>query len=289
MCLQNYDVCLTEARTVPRWPDKLELGYYAPMSTRFTRALVRRPGVSFADGLTTATEGAPDIAAALRQHDRYCDALRRCGLSVLTTATDDRYPDGTFVEDTAVISGRMAVVTRPGAPTRQGEITSIEASLAGYDLELHRISSPGTVDGGDICQAEGHFFIGQSNRTNAEGARQLAAILAGYGYTASVIDVRATRSLLHLKSGMSYLGDHRMLVTPEVPVGAELSRYELVQVPEGEEYAANCIRVNDHILTAVGYPRLADELAKLGYDLIPLDVSEYRKMDGGLSCLSLRF
>jgi dimethylargininase len=259
------------------------------MSTQFTRAIVRKPGASFADGLTTATEGAPDIAAALRQHDRYCDALLRCGLSVLTTATDDRYPDGTFVEDTAVISGRMAVVTWPGAPSRQGEITSIEASLAGCDLELHRIGSPGTVDGGDICQAEKHFFIGQSNRTNAEGARQLAAILAAHGYTSSVIDVRATRSLLHLKSGMSYLGDNRMLVSSEVPVGMELSRYELVQVPAGEEYAANCIRVNDHVLTAVGYPRLADELTKLGYDLIPLDVSEYRKMDGGLSCLSLRF
>jgi dimethylargininase len=259
------------------------------MSTLFTRAIVRRPGVSFADGLTTATAGAPDIAEALRQHELYCDVLRRCGLSVLTTATDDRYPDGTFVEDTAVISGRMAVVTWPGAPTRQGEITSIQDALARYDLELHRISSPGTVDGGDICQAERHFFIGQSNRTNAEGARQLAAIVAAYGYTSSVIDVRATRSLLHLKSGMTYLGDNRMLVTPEVPVGTELARYELVRVPEGEEYAANCIRVNDHVLTASGYPQLADKLTKLGYDLIRLDVSEYRKMDGGLSCLSLRF
>jgi len=259
------------------------------MNTRFTRALVRKPGVSFADGLTTATAGAPDLAEALRQHDLYCDALRRCGLSVLTTATDDRYPDGTFVEDTAVISGRMAIVTWPGAPTRQGEITSIEDSLGRFDLEFQRITAPGTVDGGDICQAERHFFIGQSNRTNAEGARQLAAILTAYGYTSSVIDVRATRSLLHLKSGMSYLGDNRMLVTPEVPVGAELARYELVQAPEGEEYAANCIRVNDHVVIAAGYPRLADELTKLGYHLIPLDVSEYRKMDGGLSCLSLRF
>ncbi len=259
------------------------------MSSHFTRALVRRPGVTFAAGLTTATECPPDLAEALRQHDRYCDTLRRCGLSVMTAVADDRYPDGTFVEDTAVISGRMAVVTWPGAPTRQDEITSIEAALAGCDLEFHRITSPGTVDGGDICQAEKHFFIGRSNRTNDEGARQLAAILAANGYTSSVIDVRKTRSLLHLKSGIAYLGDNRMLVTSEVPVSTELARFELVQAPEGEEYAANCIRVNDHILTAAGYPRLADRLAKLSYDLIPLDVSEYRKMDGGLSCLSLRF
>jgi dimethylargininase len=259
------------------------------MNIRFTRAIVRRPGVTFADGLTTAAAGAPDLATALRQHDLYCDALRRCGLSVLIASTDERYPDGTFVEDTAVIAGRMAVVTWPGAPTRQGEITSIEAALTGYDVELHRIAPPGTVDGGDICQAGKHFFIGQSNRTNAEGARQLAALVAAYGYTSSVVDIRSCRSLLHLKSGLTYLGDNRMLVTDEVPVGTELGRFELVKAPAGEEYAANCVRVNDHILVAAGFPQLADELTKLGYNLIALDVSEYRKMDGGLSCLSLRF
>jgi dimethylargininase len=260
------------------------------MSTRFTRAIVRKPGQTFAAGLTTAGAGPPELPKALGQHDRYCEALTRCGLSLTTVPADDRYPDGTFVEDTAVISERMVVVTWPGAPTRQGEITSIEAALGRYDdLELHRITAPGTVDGGDICQAGKHFFIGQSNRTNAEGARQLAAILATSGYTSSVIDIRHTGSLLHLKSGLTYLGDDRMLVVPEVPVSAELSRYELLQVPAGEEYAANCIRVNDHILMAAGYPRLADMLEGRGYPLILLDTSEYRKMDGGLSCLSLRF
>ncbi|HEY0340032.1 MAG TPA: arginine deiminase family protein [Steroidobacteraceae bacterium] len=260
------------------------------MSIRFTRALVRKPGPTFAAGLTTAGEGAPDLAKALEQHERYCEALGRCGVAVTTAATDDRYPDGTFVEDTAVISGRMAVVTWPGAPTRQGEIGSIEAALARYsDLELHRITAPGTVDGGDICQAGTHFFIGESKRTNAEGARQLAAILARNGYTSSVIDIRDSGTLLHLKSGIAFLGDDRMLVVPEVPAGAELARYELLQVPAGEEYAANCIRVNDHVLVAAGYPRLAAMLDGLGLPLISLDTSEYRKMDGGLSCLSLRF
>ena len=259
------------------------------MNTQFTRAIVRKPGATYADGLTTASAGPPELAKALRQHDLYSDALRRCGLTITIAETDDRYPDGTFVEDTAVISGRMAVVTWPGAPTRQGEITSIEAALVRQNLELHRISPPGTVDGGDICQADKHFFIGVSNRTNPEGARQLAGILAGNGYTSSVVDIRQCRSLLHLKSGLTYLGDNRMLVTPEVPVTEELARYEPVVAPADEEYAANCIRVNDHVLVASGYPRLADGLAKLGYDLIPLDVSEYRKMDGGLSCLSLRF
>jgi dimethylargininase len=260
------------------------------MSIRFTRAIVRKPGQTFAAGLTTASAGPPELAKALGQHDRYCEALSRCGLSITSVSTDDLYPDGTFVEDTAVIAGPMAVVTWPGAPTRQGEITSIEAALARFDdLEPHRITAPGTVDGGDICQAGKHFFIGQSNRTNAEGARQLAAILSRYGYTSSVIDIRNNGTLLHLKSGVTYLGDNRMLVVPEVPLSAELSRYELLRVPAGEDYAANCIRVNDHVLVASGYPRLAGMLKESGYTLILLDTSEYRKMDGGLSCLSLRF
>lgn len=259
------------------------------MNIRFTRAVVRKPGTTFASGLTTAAEGVPDIPRALRQHDLYTEALRGCGLSVATLPADERYPDSTFVEDTAVIAGRMAVVTWPGAPSRQGEVDSIGEALSRYDLELHRIEAPGTVDGGDICQAGNHFFIGQSNRTNAEGARQLAGFLARYGYTSSVIDIRGSGSLLHLKSGVTFLGDDRMLVVPEVPLSAELSRYELLTVPDGEAYAANCVRVNDHVLVAAGYPRLADLLDRSGYVLISLDTSEYRKMDGGLSCLSLRF
>src|SRR5580704_4566914 len=123
----------------------LNVVHCEPMNTQFTRAIVRKPGATYADGLTTAAAGAPELPKALRQHDLYVDALRRCGLTVTIAETDDRYPDGTFVEDTAVISGRMAVVTWPGAPTRQGEITSIEAALRSYDLELHRITSPGTV------------------------------------------------------------------------------------------------------------------------------------------------
>jgi dimethylargininase len=259
------------------------------MNNRFTRAIVRTPGATFAAGLTTAAEGAPDIPKALRQHDLYSEALRRCGLPVVTLPADDRYPDSTFVEDTAVIAGRVAVVTWPGAPSRQGEVDAIAEALSRYDLELHRIEPPGTVDGGDICQAGNHFFIGQSNRTNAAGAGQLAAILARAGYTSSVIDIRQSGSLLHLKSGVTFLGDNRMLVVPEVPVSPELSRYELLKVPDGEAYAANCVRVNDHVLVPAGYPRLAEMLDRLGLVLISLDTSEYRKMDGGLSCLSLRF
>jgi len=254
----------------------------------FTQALVRPPGVNFADGLTSAA-GQPDLQRALEQHQQYCQVLRRCGLDLVCLPADERYPDGTFVEDTAVIVGDAAVITHPGAPSRRGETRTIAAALRERYLHLHEIEPPGTVDGGDVCQADNHFFIGVSNRTNEAGAAQLAACLGGHGHTSSVIDIRGCSSLLHLKSGIAYLGERRFVVVPEVPVTAELAGYELLPAPAGEEYAANCIRVNDVVLVAAGYPRFRSLLQQKGYETIAVDTSEFRKMDGGLSCLSLRF
>jgi len=255
----------------------------------FTRAIVRPPGASYAAGLTSSTEGVPDLGRAIAQHHEYCNALRECGLSVHALQPDERYPDGTFVEDTAVISGAMAVVTRPGAPSREGEIQGLAALLQGFGLSVEEITAPGSVDGGDICQIEKHFLIGLSHRTNAEGARQLARILERYGYSSSEIDIRNNKALLHLKSGLSYLGENRLLVVPDLIVPEQLSRYQLISVSAEEGYAANCVRINDRVLVAAGYPRLSASLERLGYSALALPMSEFRKMDGGLSCLSLRF
>lgn len=259
------------------------------MSCRFHHALVRPPSASFAQGLTSAGLGAPDPALALAQHAAYCEALRRCGLEVRALAADERHPDGTFVEDTAVVCERSAIVTRPGAPSRVGEIDSVAGALAAARGDVERIVAPGSVDGGDICQADGHFFIGLSARTNDEGARQLAAILQSHGYTTSTVDIRADRSLLHLKSGIAWLGDGRLLLSSGFPQVERFSRYELVRTARDEDYAANCVRINDHVLIASGYPGLAATLRRCGLASIALDVSEFRKMDGGLSCLSLRY
>jgi dimethylargininase len=151
------------------------------------------------------------------------------------------------------------------------------------------IETPGTVDGGDICEAEDHFFLGLSLRTNEEGARQLAAHLAGAGYSSSVVDVREMSSILHLKSGLSYIGDNTLVVMEEMADWKAFARYELIRVGEEESYAANCIRVNDRVLVAAGYPRLLDEMKARGFAPLELDMSEFQKLDGGLSCLSLRF
>jgi dimethylargininase len=259
------------------------------LSTRFTRALLRLPGENFAAGITTSAEGAPVLARALEQHRRYALALEACGLATTTLPADPRYPDGTFVEDTAIVTPKGAIVTRPGAAARAGETEVIAAALARHYRTLGLIVAPGTVDGGDVCETDSGVLIGITARTNEAGARQLAAWLGDLGYGATLVDIRAVPGLLHLKTGISYLGDGRLAVAAGLPRLAALARHEQVTLAPEESYAANCIRVNDRVLVAAGYPRFADALAKLGYDVIPLEMSEFRKMDGGLSCLSLRF
>ena len=164
--------------------------------------------------------------------------------------------------------------------------------LADLFPSLSEIHSPGTLDGGDVCQAGDLFFIGVSERTNEAGARQLAQLLTPSGYSSSFVDIRGLNDILHLKSGIAYLGDNRLVVIDALDARidrAEFSRYDLVRVNDDETYAANCVRINDRVLLAAGYPVLEGRLRTLGYQTIALDVSEFQKMDGGLSCLSLRF
>jgi dimethylargininase len=254
-----------------------------------TQAIVRCPSTNFGEGLTTARLGAPDYKRAIEQHEAYCSALEHCGLTLTILEPDSRHPDSTFVEDTAVLTEQFAVLARPGAPTRIDEVALIKNTLANVYPILHEIREPGTLDGGDICQAGNHFFIGISKRTNEAGAEQLSELLDSFNYTSSFIDIRPLESILHLKSGLAYLGDNRLLVIDSLASHREFSDYDLVRVTPTESYAANCIRVNGYVLIAAGYPVLERSLRSLGYQTLPLEMSEFQKMDGGLSCLSLRF
>ena len=255
----------------------------------FNNAIVRIPGSNFAEGLTTVALGVPDFKKVLDQHARYCEALQECGLTVITLAPDLNHPDSTFVEDTAVLTERGAILTRPGAASREGEVIAIRDTISRFFVTTSDIEEPGTLDGGDICEAEDHFFLGVSHRTNEEGARQLAVHLAAQGYTSSVIDVRGMTTILHLKSGISYIGDNTLVVMEEMAGDDRFRKYELISVPVEESYGANCVRVNDRVLVAAGFPRLTSELIARGFKPLILDMSEFQKMDGGLSCLSLRF
>jgi dimethylargininase len=149
------------------------------------------------------------------------------------------------------------------------------------------------VDGGDVCEADGHFFVGVSARTNESGAKQLRTHLEAMGYSASLVDIRHSRNLLHLKTGIAYIGDGVWVLAPgiarDVPALAGIDPVRRIEVSADESYAANCIRVNDDVLLPADHPRMLEELEHRGFRAVPLDMSEFRKMDGGLSCLSLRF
>jgi dimethylargininase len=255
----------------------------------FTKAIVRAPSGNFAAGLTSVDLGKPDYHLAMRQHAAYCEALQSCGLNLIRLPPDERHPDSTFVEDTAIITSRGAVITRPGAPSRLGEINEIKLELMKHYSELDAITAPGTVDGGDVCEAGDHFFIGISQRTNEAGAAQLARLLESFGYSSSLIDIRGLSNILHLKSGMAWLGGTRLAVIEALSRRKEFSTYEVVHVNSIEECAANCVFLNDRVLVAAGFPRLKQQLDDLDYPTIALEMSEFQKMDGGLSCLSLRF
>ena len=254
-----------------------------------TKAIVRKPSANFATGLTNVDLGKPDYDRVIQQHAAYCEALQSCGLTLIGLTADERHPDSTFVEDTAIITDRGAVITRPGAPSRLGETDDIERTLREHRQDLSKITEPGTLDGGDVCEAGNHFFIGLSRRTNEAGAAQLARILESFGYTSSLIDIRGLGNILHLKSGMAWLGGNRLVVIEALSRLKEFSTYDMVHVKSIEEYAANCVFLNNRVLVPAGFPALKRQLEDLGYPTIALDMSEFQKMDGGLSCLSLRF
>jgi dimethylargininase len=258
-------------------------------ANQFRHAITRIPAENFADGLTTASLGVPVYGLVLEQHAAYCTALRTCGLQLTELEADPRYPDSTFVEDAAVLTPRTAILTNPGAASRKGEVQALEPAIARFYTRIRRIQAPGTLDGGDICEAGSHFFIGLSERTNAEGARQLAEFLAEDGCTSSCVSIHGIAGILHLKSGIAYLGENNLILIDDLAGRPEFKGYNIVRVAAEENYAANCVRINEHVLIPQGYPRLLSALEALGYAAIPLGMSEYQKMDGGLSCLSLRF
>jgi dimethylargininase len=249
----------------------------------YTKGITRRPGRNFASGITSSNLGKPDPGKALEQHAAYCEALIKCGVELTVLDADERYPDGCFVEDTAVVNNRVKVISRPGAATRRGEEEAIALVLAGAG-PTESITAPGTLEGGDILRAENHYFIGVSERTNREGADQLEAILSKHGFTSSLIRVEAG---LHLKSDIAYLGDGNFISTPVFSKVAHPAN-TIILDPE-EYYSANCLRVNDYLLIAKGFPKSKRKILELGYNIIELDMSEFRKMDGGLTCLSLLF
>jgi dimethylargininase len=250
---------------------------------KYTKAIVRRPGKNFADGITSSKLGKPIYEKSLAQHKAYCEALKKCGVEPIVLQADERYPDGCFVEDTAVVAEQAAVITKPGDQARLGEEEKI-AEVISKHKKTERIMLPGTLDGGDVLRIGKHFYIGMSQRTNEKGAAQLSAILGRYGFSVSKIEVK---DALHLKTEVAYLGNDTVICTEAF---ADLFKdFKQITVDPNEAYAANCLRVNDYLLIPAGFPKTKAQISALGFDIIELEMSEFQKMDGGLTCLSLLF
>ena len=251
---------------------------------KFNHVIVRRPCRAMVDGITSAPElGRPDYELALKEHDAYIEALKQCDVDVTILEADERYPDSCFVEDPALITRECA-----GVESRNGEKFEIVDAVRKFFPEdrIEYIQAPGTLEGGDVMMVGDHFYVGRSARTNEEGIRQLTEILAKYGMTCSEVKLE---KVLHLKTGVNYLENNNMLVSGEFVTKPDFEQYNRVEIPEEEAYAANCIWVNDTVIVPEGYPAVLAAVQGLGYKTLLVDTSEYRKLDGGLSCLSLRF
>lgn len=252
----------------------------------FKNALVRKPCPEIINGLTTSSLGQPDFTKALAQHQAYVETLQSCGLEVEVLEADSRFPDSVFVEDVALCTTACAIVTNPGAPSRNGEKLEIRPVLERYYGHVESIFSPGTLDAGDVMMVGKHFYIGISRRTNREGALQLKGILEHYGMSASLVPFQ---NMLHLKSGVSFLEHKHLLITEAFLNHPAFASFKHIQVDAGEAYAANSLWVNSKVLVPAGFPGTLARIREAGFSTITLDVSEFQKLDGGLSCLSLRF
>jgi len=252
----------------------------------FTRALLKEPCRKLANGLSMAGLGVPDYERALAQHEAYAGVLRSCGVEPTILAADGDYPDSVFVEDTAVLCETLAVIARPGAPSRRGEEAAVAEALSKFYDRMETITAPGTLEGGDVLRAGKRFFIGISARTNEAGGGQLAAILKKNGYDAVLVPLR---HVLHLKTGIAFLENNRLLASGEFVNHSQLRQFQIIPVADNEAYAANALWINGRVLVAAGFPGTRESIEKSGYETVQVDVSEFRKLDGGLSCLSLRF
>jgi dimethylargininase len=226
-----------------------------------------------------------DYALAVRQHRAYCDMLRRAGAEVHTLDVNRDLPDSVFIEDTAIVLDEVAVLTSMGAPSRRAEPAGIEPELRNY-REVRRIEPPATIEGGDVLRVGRTLLVGLSSRTNVEGVEALRAVAGPLGY-----DVRPVRvgRCLHLKSAVTALPDGRLLANHDWLDPWALAEFEVVPVPDEEPDAANALLVGSRVCLPASHPRTADRLRGLGFDVETVDLSEFAKAEGCVTCLSLVF
>lgn len=257
-------------------------------SIRFSHAITRRPSASIIQGLRAVDTGNPDLALMQAHHDSYVATLCETGATVIELPSLDSFPDSVFVEDTALCLPQGAVVMRPGAPSRLGEAAEMAPHLAALYSSVLRISDHRSfIEGGDILVTEREILVGRSARTNGEGIAELTRLVAPWGH--SVREVDTPPGVLHFKTDCSLLDVDTVLSTPRLSASGCFAGFKIIDVPAGEEAAANTIRFNDLVLMPAGFPRTRDAIMDAGFTVREIGNSECAKLDGGMSCLSLRF
>ncbi|KUJ67269.1 N(G),N(G)-dimethylarginine dimethylaminohydrolase [Streptomyces albus subsp. albus] len=252
--------------------------------SRSRKALVRRPSPRLAEGLVTHIDRRPvDAALALRQWEEYVAALRAHGWETVEVPPADDCPDGVFVEDAMVVYRNVALIARPGAVTRRPETAAAEAAAIGLGCSVNRVREPGTLDGGDVLKIDDTLYVGRGGRTNAEGVRQLRAAFEPLG--ARVVAVPVSK-VLHLKSAVTALPDGQVIgYPPLVDDPRAFPRF----LPVPEESGAHVVLLGGgRLLMAASAPRSAELFADLGYEPVTVDISEFEKMEGCVTCLSVR-
>jgi dimethylargininase len=257
-------------------------------STHFTHAITRKPAASIIAGLRAVDTGTPDLALMQAHHAAYIATLRETGATVVELPALDAYPDSVFVEDTALCLPQGAVVMRPGAPTRLGEAAEMAPHLRALYGQVVAISGTDSfIEGGDILVSDTEILVGRSARTNAAGIAELTRLVAPWGH--KVREVHTPPGVLHFKTDCSLLDAETILSTTRLSASGCFDGYRVIPVADGEEAAANTIRFNDLVLMPAGFPRTRDAILAAGFQLREIGNSECAKLDGGMSCLSLRF
>ena len=253
----------------------------------FSRAITRRPAESVVNGLRAQDIGTPDHEQMLNDHADYVATLKKTGAEVVELPPLASFPDSLFVEDTALCLPEGAIMMRPGTPSRAGEVAEMKPILARYYDDIRSIRGSGHIEGGDILVTEREVLVGRSERTDAAGVKELSAIVQQWGYR--LREVFTPAGVLHFKTDCSLLDGETILATKRLDRSGCFEGYRVLHVAEGEEVAANTIRFNQFVLVPKGYPQTAEMLDKAGYEVVAINNSECAKIDGGMSCLSLRF
>ncbi len=254
----------------------------------FTHAIVREPGQSVVNGLRDDASATPRYDKVLGEHRAYILALRDIGIAVDVLPPLEAFPDSMFVEDPALTFPKGAVLLRPGAPSRLGERETMHGALQKHFAQILSVDGADEfVDGGDILVTPKTVFIGLSKRTNRKGAEALARKLAELGYTSRVAETPA--GILHFKTASSLMSDDVILATKKLADSGVFAGFDVIVTPDGEDAAANALRMNNTVFVGSHYPRTITLLTERGFQVRALDVSEVAKLDAGLSCMSLRW